>query len=117
MSLVHNAILVVGSADWGSEQEAGLGIAELNRWLREDCPTCGSRQQLTEISAHAGTGPKACEVEIWAAGINYLDVDGFLAAFRAIQWINPDEVLLMVAPQEGSFEVYRPHGSTNWARP
>lgn len=110
MSQVHNVVLVLGAQDWrGDGDNAGGGVDQLQAWLRA-CPTC-STQRLDEISRHANGGQKALEVELWAAGINYLDVDGFEAAFRAITWNDPSEVSLIIAPDEGPHRVLRGSGA------
>lgn len=120
MSRVHNVLLTVGCDDWASDLHAehygsGAGINALNAWLLE-WPGHGT-QQLREISGHALSGQKVMEIEVWAGGINYLDIEGFVRKFIEIEWNDPSEVVLIIAPQEGAHEVYRPKGALEFQRP
>lgn len=121
MSLVHNIVLTVGVADWGDgdpDENPGAGVARLRDWLlaQHNSPAT----HLVEISDHTTareTPGKACEVEIWAVGANYLDIEDFLQEFYAIEWNDPSEIVLIIAPQEGAHEVYRPKGALVFQRP
>ena len=66
------------------------GVQKVQQWLEEN-----KWPKLVEISDHAG-GNKAMQCEVWAAAINYFDIEAFAAAVKSIEWEYPDSVQLLV---------------------
>lgn len=100
MSVVTGVMLVLGFGD----EEDGDEIAEVQAWL-------GARyqgQQLVDVADHAG-GYKHPQFHALAAGINYLLDDAEFGAFVVSRdWRSPENVVLILQPEEGKTRVYRP---------
>ena len=93
MSYVADVVLLAGIRD--------SGVAEIQGWLKaNDWP------QLVEISDHAG-GNKAMQCEVWAAAINYFDIEGFSKMVHAAQWESPESVQLLIKDEEDDSFVLR----------
>lgn len=65
-------------------------VAKAQQWLADN-----KWPQLVEISGHAG-GNKAMQCEVWAAAINYFDIDAFAKVIASIEWESPEFVQLLV---------------------
>lgn len=70
------------------------GMNDVQAWL-----TANDWPQLVEISDHAG-GNKAMSCDVWAAAINYFDIEAFAAAVSAAKWEWPESVQLFVKGEE-----------------
>ena len=69
-------------------------VEEIQQWLNTN-----AGQQLKEVGRYAG-GAKCLEQDIWAGAINFLDIDGFIAAVKACKWERPEAVQLFICTQE-----------------
>lgn len=100
MSYVTNVILATCIDDGGSDDEHP-NVDALNTWLEKRWG------KLTQVNQLANEGGKAIECDIFIGAFNYLDVEGFVAAFRAIPWEMPESAqLLMKTEQEEQFAMY-----------
>lgn len=66
------------------------GMKEVQDWFETN-----GWPRLVRISYRAG-GDKAMQHDIWAAAINYFDIEGLAAAVRAAHWEWPESVQLLV---------------------
>jgi hypothetical protein len=87
MSRVTNVLIVTdcGSDDEPPEQAA---ISHLNEWLAESA----DGQQLAQIGLEKCGGDKVATIGLYAAAINYLDVDGIVKAISDAPWESPGAV-------------------------
>lgn len=100
MSSVTSIILITSSYEGVRE-----GPSRLSSWLADN----EDGVVLTPIDNHAIAGSKGLQCCISLAAVNYLDRDGFLAAFRAIEWEMPESVqLLLKGEHDECFAVYTP---------
>jgi len=53
-------------------------------------------------------GGKISPCKVFGAGINALDEDGFAEAVMALPWTFPENVLLVIQPEEGPTRVWSP---------
>jgi hypothetical protein len=96
MSVVTGIMLLLGAGDWDGEP-----LAEVQAWL------AGKGFRLRDTSEGAG-GNKHPQFEAWAAGINYfLRVDEFAAFTMSRPWSAPENVVLVIQPEDGASRVFR----------
>lgn len=106
MSSVSGVIL---SICCGEEEEADITpppIAAINAWLREE-----RHFPLTRLDEMVGGG-KHPQILIYASGINYLDEDALAEMVLAQRWDSPENVVLLINPEEGPTKVFRPSQSS-----
>lgn len=109
MSHVADIILLTEIDD---ETDGRKNPDRLSDYLRKHHNGC----ELKRIDEYAG-GNKAFQSDAWAAAINYMNIEGFLAAFRAVPWETPECVLLMIRDEhDEQFTVYRPDRSSYRSR-
>jgi hypothetical protein len=100
MSRVTDLVLITSISDGGGEDEHP-NVDKLSAWLTEN-----HRCAFQRVDQHAG-GNKAMQCDVFLVAVNYLDADGFLAQFRAIEWDSPEAVVLIVNAEEMDPVVYR----------
>lgn len=69
--------------------------------------TTGYPVQFTEVQAHYG-GNKHPQQTICGAGLNYFDEDAFAARVLAYPWVYPENVVLVIQPEDGPTRVWQP---------
>jgi hypothetical protein len=99
MSFVTGIMLIIGPGDFDEQS-----IAEVQAWLSER-----KWPQLVDVSDASG-GNKHPQFECWSAGINYFDETGFTAFVMSRDWLAPENMVLIIQPEEGSARVYRCDG-------
>lgn len=100
MSVVTGIMLILGYGD----DADGAEVAQIQQWLAERY----NGQQLKEVDDHAGGG-KHPQFHALAAGINYLlDDDEFGEFVVSRTWSGPENVVLIVQPENGATRVFRP---------
>jgi hypothetical protein len=78
-------------------------VDQLSAWLQEH-----HHRSLVKVSRYAG-GDKVMQCDVFMAAINYLDLEGFLDAFRAVKWETPQCVQLMIKDEHDDvFTIYTP---------
>ena len=111
MSLVTNVVLLMscGELEDSAVPDRLPALDELNAWLSEGHGgSCAGT--LHEVSDH-GVNRKAMECYVAIGAFNYLDVKGFIEAFRRVAWNDPEDVQLLIQTQEASvFTEYRVYG-------
>lgn len=90
MSMVANVILAYSIADDDGETQQQELLARINRFFRDG-------EGFTE-PGYGGT--KALEHPTFIAAFNHLDLDGFIAHLKTIEWKEPEHVQLFVCEQE-----------------
>lgn len=104
MSVVTGVILIIGAGDWGEGP-----LTEVQGWLSER----HKGQQLSEIAEVAG-GWKHPQFEAWAGGFNYfLDDEDFVRFVMSREWYSPENVVLVMQPEDGETRVFRPTSFPN----
>jgi hypothetical protein len=87
------------------------GVAEVQTWLRDN-----KWPELVEIGQEAG-GNKCMQVEVWAAGINYFNIQGFVAACQSVKWERPAWVQLLIKNENDDVLTLRFGASTDASLP
>lgn len=102
MSHVADVILVTAIDDGGGEDEHP-NADRLEQWLQQhQSPNI----RLAKVDQHAG-GNKAMQCDVFLAAVNYLHIDEFVAAFRAIPWDHPERTQLMLKDEhDDRFAIY-----------
>lgn len=86
MSVVTDIVLLT------SIEESG--VREIQDWLKaEDWPP------LVEVSDRT-VGGRVMQCGVYIGAVNYFDLEGFLAAARAVSWDYPESVRLLVKEEE-----------------
>jgi hypothetical protein len=83
-------------------------IEELN-WLRkcnEWLVANGHSRGLIQVDSFYG-GTKTPQQNIYGAGLNYLQIEEFAAFVRSLPWEYPENVLLVLAPEDEQPLVFR----------
>ncbi len=104
MSRVSGIVLMISA---GEEVEEGVRPAAV-RSLDDWCAGNGCLP-LVDVTDMTPRG-KHPQVLIYGGGYNNLDEEAFAAAFMAQAWECPENAVLIINPEEGPAEVYRPHG-------
>lgn len=86
-------------------------IVKLHEWLRtHNQAPC----EFTELDEHYG-GSKHPQQHVYGAGLNYLDEAEFESFVRSLLWDYPENVVLVIQPEDGSTRTWRPKGP--WIQP
>lgn len=106
MSVVTAITLQIDVGETYIEQENGPGIFpvinKINGWL-----AARNFGALAPLSDHYG-GSKHPQVEVFGAGFDYFPWEDFAQFVMSLEWENPDNVVLLVNPEEGPTMVSRP---------
>ena len=104
MSVVTSIALTcsLGEALNWAEKPPG-NVALINAWLaaRKFGP-------LTDCARLASAGDKYPQFLMYLAGYNHFPEDDFVAFFRTVEWENPENVVLVLKPEDGRTRIYRP---------
>lgn len=107
MSHVTGVTLQVDSCEDDNAPENGEDIialvARINRWLARNNKHSG----LAPVVDHYG-GCMHPQVLVYGAGLNYLDEDAFADYVLSLPWTHPENVVLLLNPEEGATRVFRP---------
>lgn len=96
MSVVTGIVLTVSC---GEKHEA---LDLIQAWVKEK-----GFGPLVDVASESG-GSKHPQIFIYTAGYNYFPNEEFVTFFLEIAWKYPDEVVLVLQPEDGATEVYRP---------
>lgn len=96
MSVVTGIMLIIGPGDFGEQP-----IAEVQGWLYE------RRLPPLVDTSDASGGNKHPQFECWSGGFNYFDDEEFVAFVMEREWLAPENMVLVVQPEEGSSRVLR----------
>ena len=103
MSVVSSVVLVCSLCP----DDEATAIDAINAWLEER-----NQPPLAEISDHAA-GRKAMQVNLFAGAYNWLDEDAFIKFVMQQDWDEPEELALVVTPEEGEVRVFSQ--ASRWA--
>lgn len=100
MSVVTGVMLIVGFGD----DLDGEAVVQVQDWLAAH----RQGQQLKDVSDQAG-GWKHPQFRALAAGINtFLEEDEFANFVISRPWRHPENVVLILQPEEGVTRIFRP---------
>lgn len=86
-------------------EEDGEAIAHVNKWQAER-----GNEPLVDVSDHYGGRKHPQCMTLGAGWHHHFDVDEFAAFVTAQPWINPENVVLILQPEEGATRIWRPSG-------
>ncbi|MES2058646.1 MAG: hypothetical protein V4564_22095 [Pseudomonadota bacterium] len=97
MSVVTGVMLIVMFGE-------DYPLQPIQDWLADHCDGA----QLVDVADLAG-GSKHPQFQAMAAGINHFaNVNEFAAFVMSRDWSQPESVILVLQPEEGTTDVYRP---------
>lgn len=96
MSVVTGIMLIIGPGDFDEQP-----ISEVQAWLSER-----GWPALVDVSDASG-GNKHPQFECWSAGINFFDENEFTSFVMARDWLAPENMVLIIQPEEGAVRVFR----------
>jgi len=104
MSVVSGVTLLCSLEGCGEEyDEDGIRILSRLNWYLE---ALGSASHFEELSEHYGGG-KHPQQFVFGAGVNYLDEDRFAEFVLSLPWEDPENVVLVIQPEDGPTRVWR----------
>ena len=106
MSVVTGVIICSSVCeDFGSQGEDGmpLNFERINQWLAAR----NKNWQVKMIEDYCG-GTKHPQMYVAGGGFNFFDEEDFLEWFKSIEWQCPENVVLIMEPEEGATMVWRP---------
>ena len=103
MSVLTGVMLICSLAD-GDDDPDSFAMADIQRWLAEQFEGL----QLRDVSRHAGGG-KSPQFASYCGGFNYMrDHEQAFAEFVTTRmWCHPEEMVLVLRPENGPCEVFR----------
>ena len=105
MSVVTGIVVVVSVCEGDTDRTAEASVERLNDWLSANYRE--EMRPLKLVADHFG-GNKHPQLIAAGAGLNHLDEDAFAEAFLAMPWTDPENVLLIMQPEDGATRVFRP---------
>lgn len=106
MSVVTGVVLCASCSEPdGSEGEDGPAawIETVNAWLSER----SEAWLLTPVENRFGGG-KHPQMNVAGGGFNHFPEDDFLTFLRTLKWESPENVILVMQPEDGATIVWRP---------
>ena len=87
-------------------------LAEINQWLADRAWTPDLPQwRLDPVDEFFG-GTKHPQISVWGGGFNHFPEDDFAAFIMSLDWRCPENVVLILNPEDGPARVLRP-----WSMP
>jgi len=109
VSVVSGVVLCASIAEDCSGPSGQLVLFErIQEWLVEHA---GPFQQLNSVEDSFG-GSKHPQMFVAGGGFNHFPEDDFAAFVLSLPWQNPENVVLVIDPEEGAPRVFRPEVST-----
>lgn len=104
MSVVSGVTLLCSLEGCGQkwEENGSRILARLNLYLEAN----GFASRFEELSDHYGGGRHPQQF-VFGAGINYFDEDGFANYAMSLPWESPENVVLVIQPEDGPTRVWR----------
>ena len=83
-------------------------LAEINQWLADRAHRDGPPQwELVPVDEFFG-GAKHPQISVWGGGFNHFPEDDFAAFIMSLDWRCPENVVLILNPEDGPARVLRP---------
>jgi len=104
VSVVTSLTLICALVDGEGDEDGAPSdhIAFLNGWLKKR-----NFGPLVDVSSHSG-GTKHPQTCTFHCGYNYFPEDEFVQAVLSALWENPENVVLIMQPEDGATRVFRP---------
>jgi hypothetical protein len=109
MSVVSGVVLCSSLGEkQGSQGEDGMPLLfeQINGWLNEH-PLGRDRWRLKMIERHFGGG-KHPQMSVAGGGFNHFCEDEFADYVLGLPWEYPENVILIIQPEDGATRVFRP---------
>ena len=110
MSVVSGVVLCAScTEEYRNQGEDGppLWFEQINGWIVKQDRHWG---QLKMVEYHFG-GRKHPQMCVAGGGFNYFDEDAFVQIVLAFPWESPENVVLVIEPEDGPTRVFRPNAS------
>ena len=108
MSVVSGVVLCTASSeDCSSPNGQPVLFESIQEWLSEHA---GPFQQLNSVEGSFG-GSKHPQMFVAGGGFNHFPEDDFVAYVMSLPWQNPENVVLVIDPEEGATRVFRPENA------
>ena len=105
MSVVTSVILTMTAGEDGFDEEFNGGTTKLDA-LNETLADHG-KMPLACLTDHMCRG-KHPQTLTFGGGYNYFPTEAFTVAVQGIEWAYPENVVLIIQPEEGPTSVWRP---------
>ena len=105
MSVVTGLVLTCSVAEGQGDDQGPTQLPVIRTWLRER-----KFAPLADVTHHA-SGMKHPQCYIYAAGYNYFDEDAFARLITNLAWEYPENVVLIMQPEDGATRVWRINGT------
>lgn len=79
---------------------------QINKWL-SDRSKGGTYWSLTMVERYFG-GSKNPQMSVAGGGFNYFCEDQFADYVLGLPWRNPENVILIINPEDGETRIFRP---------
>ena len=108
MSVVSGVVLCASCAEDETIEDGPCALFEkINDWLAEK----GSFK-LNQVETNFG-GRKHPQMFVAGGGFNYLPEDEFAEFVLSLPWNYPENVVLVIGPDQGATRVFRPQTETS----
>jgi hypothetical protein len=104
MSVVTGLTLIMARSEalqWAERPPANIDL--INDWL-----SAHGFMRLVDVSEDRLIGGKHPQCLVYPAGFNHFPEDAFAACVRSLDWESPENVVLILQPEEGPTRVIRP---------
>lgn len=104
MSSVSSVILQVSCAEDGfdCEEEKHKNIDKINKWLKKN-----NKFPLVDLTSYMQRG-KHPQTFVFGAGYNFFPEEDFASFIINRKYNYPENVVLLINPEDGKTKVYRP---------
>ncbi len=111
MSVVSGVVLICTVGEDGMDADPDEGgdpwkLREINNWLAENKVAGTGLEDQSEATA----GGKHPQFYLFGAGFNYFPENEFADFVMGLQWDFPENVVLIIEPEDGATRVWRPVG-------
>lgn len=102
MSVVSGVVLCMSAGEEEMEDELAPLLVEVNRWL-----AARGAFRLDPVEDGFG-GSKHPQMIVAGGGFNHFDEDAFAEFVLGLPWGEPENVVLIIQPEDGPTRVFRP---------
>lgn len=108
MSVVSGVVLCTSCCeDEVSEDGPAILFERINEWLASKGPF-----KINRVEDNFGGG-KHPQMFVAGGGFNYFPEDEFAEFAMSLPWSNPENVVLIIEPEDGRTRVFRPTGQSD----
>ena len=103
MSHVTDILLCTAIEDGGTGQDEHPNADALSDWLVDEYGEANMLKRIDKIAR----GGKVMQADVFGVAVNYCDIDGLVAKFKAIEWEHRESAQLLVKDENwGAFRIY-----------